>query len=172
VLSTNARCRMEFRTPCMFGHPLFRTIHFILHLRMFFPRRKIFLQKVDFKSAYQRIHLSMEMASECITVVEDPAAYLSLRLPFGGRPCPSLWSDFSETITDLSTAIANNSSWDPGELHSPLQGLIPTTISAGDNVPFGQALPMSVALPPGEGTYKADVFIDDVISGVLDNEQG
>jgi hypothetical protein len=63
-------------------------------------------------------------------------AYLSLRLLFGGRPCPSLWSDFSEGITDLSTAIANNPEWDPVTLHSPLQHLIPATVAEAASVPF------------------------------------
>jgi hypothetical protein len=138
--------------------------------RCFSLREKIFLQKVD-SSQLMGVNLSMEMASKCIMVVED-LAYLLLRLPFGGHPCPSLWRNFSLTITDLGTAITNDSSCDPEELHSPLQGLIPTTISAGNDVPFGQALPMATALPPGEGTYKADVFIDDVISVVFDDEQG
>jgi hypothetical protein len=114
------------------------------------------------------MHLSM-----CITVVED-LVYLSLQLPFGGHPAsPNLWRNFSDSISDLSTAIAKDSSWDPGELHSPLQGLIPMTVSASDDVPFGQALPMCVTLPSScEGTYKADVFIDHVISVVLDKNQG
>jgi hypothetical protein len=83
-----------------------------------FPQRRIFLQKVDFKSAYRRMHSSAGMVAKCVTVVRD-LAYVSLLLPFGGRPCPSLWSDFSETITDLSNAIANDESWDPDKLCSP-----------------------------------------------------
>jgi hypothetical protein len=111
--SINDRC-MHLLTPCVFGqHALLRIIHFILHLQRLFPRRRIFLQKMDFKSAYRRMHLSADMAAKCITVVRD-LAYLSLRLPFGGgRPCPSLWSDFLEGIIDLSNVIANDPSGTP-----------------------------------------------------------
>ena len=169
--SINDRCVMELLTPCMFGHALLRIIHFILHLRTRFPQKRIFLQKVDFKSAYRRMHLSAGMAAKCVTVVRK-LAYVSLRLPFGGRPCPSLWSDFSETITDLSNAIANDESWDPDTLHSPLQHLIPKTVTEPDGIPFEQARPMSVTVPDSDGVYKSDVFIDDVISVVLDDDEG
>jgi hypothetical protein len=169
--SINARCLMELLTPCLFGHALVRLIHFILHLRRLFPQRRIYLQKVDFKAAYRRIHLSNTMAAKCVTVVRD-LAFVSLRMPFGGRPCPSLFADFSETITDLSNAIARDPSWDPRTLSSPLQRLIPETVHEPDEVPFGQALPSSVHLPDDEGEYKADVYIDDILVAMLDDEMG
>jgi hypothetical protein len=94
--SINDRCLMSLLTPCVFGHALFRVFHFILHLRRRFPHQHTFLQKMDFEAAYCRMHLSASMAAKYITIIGD-TAYLSLRLPFGGRPaCPSLWSDFSE----------------------------------------------------------------------------
>ena len=169
--SVNSRCLMEFLTPCMFGHALLRLIHFVLHLRRSFPRRKILLQKVDFKAAYRRVHLSPATAVKCITVVRD-LAFVSLRMPFGGRPCPSLFGDFSETITDLSNAIARDETWCPEELHSPLQHLIPATKCEPDDIPFSQALPTSVSLPDDEGTYKADVYIDDILVAMLDDGDG
>jgi hypothetical protein len=169
--SINDRCNMDLLTPCVFGHALLRLIHFILHLRRRFPGVRIFIQKVDFKSAYRRLHLSYDMATKCITVVRD-LAFLSLRMPFGGRPCPSLWSDVSETITDLSNSLAVDPSWDPETLRSPLQHLIPPTVSEPQDVPFADSLPVAFDIPDGEGKYKADVFIDDVISVVLDDGRG
>jgi hypothetical protein len=156
----------------MFGHALLRIIHFILHMRTRFPNKRIFLQKVNFKSAYRRMHLSAGMAAKCVTVVRN-LAYVSLRLPFRGRPCPSLlWSDFLEMITDLSNAIANDESWDPEKLCWPLQHLIPKTVAESDDIPFEQGLPMSVAIPKSDGSYKSDFFIDNVISVVLDDGEG
>jgi hypothetical protein len=120
------RCLMDETTPCVFRHTLLRIIHSVLiHLHRWFPASKLFLQKVNFKSTSRRMHLSIYMAKKCITVVGN-LAFLSLRLTFGGRPCPSLWwSDFSETITDLSNALASDNLWDPTRLHSPLQHLKP-----------------------------------------------
>jgi hypothetical protein len=79
--SINKRYLMDLFTPCVFGHALLRIIHFVLHLCHLFPTTKIFIQKMDFKSAYRRMHLSMDMTSKCTTVVKD-LAYLSLRLLF------------------------------------------------------------------------------------------
>jgi hypothetical protein len=117
------------------------------------------------------MHLSAGMAANCVTVVRD-LAYVSLRLTFGGRPYPSLWSDFSETITDLSNAIANDESWDPEKLCSPLQHLIPKTVAEPDDNPFEQTLPMSIEIPKSDGLYKSDVFIDEIISVVIDDGKG
>jgi hypothetical protein len=117
------------------------------------------------------MHLSAGMAKKCVTVVRN-LAYGALHLPSGGRPCPSLWSFFSETITSLSNAIANYESWDPEKLCSPLQHLIPKTVAEADDIPFEQALPMSVSISKSNGSYKSDVFIDDVISVVLDDGKG
>ena len=169
--SINDRCLMERLTPIMFGHALLRIIHFVLRTRAKFPTRRIFLQKVDFKAAYRRMHLSTKMASKCITVVRD-LAFLSLRLPFGGRACPSLFADLSETITDLTNALAADKSWDPTDLQSPLQHLIPATITEPDDVPFGQTLEMSVYPDSPDGEFQADVYLDDVISAVLDDLAG
>jgi hypothetical protein len=151
--------------------PLLRIIHFILHLRRTSPKTRIFIQKIDFKSAYQRMHLTTDMAAKCITVVGG-LAFVSLRLPFGGRACPSLWSDVSETITDLSNALALDTTWDPDTLHSPLQHLIPRTLSEPDTVPFAEALSTSVTIPGSDGNYKADIFIDNLISVILNDGAG
>jgi hypothetical protein len=158
-------------TPCVFGHALLRIIHFILHLCRTSPKTRIFIQKVDFKPAYWRMHLLTDMAAKCITVVGG-LAFVSLRLPFGGRACPSLWSDVSETITDLSNALALETTWDPDTLHSPLQHLIPRTLSEPDSVLFAEALPTSVTMPESDGNYKADVFIDNLISVILYDRAG
>ncbi len=57
-------------------------------------------------------------------------------------------------------------------LHSPLQHLIPPTKTEPDDIPFAQALPTSVELPVDDGHYKSDVFIDDIISVMLDDGEG
>jgi hypothetical protein len=49
--SINDQCIMGALTPCVFGHALLQIIHFILHLLRTSPKARIFIQKVDFKSA-------------------------------------------------------------------------------------------------------------------------
>jgi hypothetical protein len=55
---------------------------------------------------------------------------------------------------------------------SPLQHLIPKTVAEPDDIPFEQTLPMSVKIPKSDGSYKSDVFIDDIISVVIDDGEG
>jgi hypothetical protein len=111
------------------------------------------------------------MVSKCVTVVRD-LAFVSLRMQFGGRPCPSLFGDFSEVITDLSSTLAGDPSWDPDTLYSPLQHLIPPTLDEPDDVPFAQTLPTSVQLPDDDGDYKADVYINDILVAMLGDDEG
>jgi hypothetical protein len=117
------------------------------------------------------MHLLTDMAAKCITVVGG-LAFVSLWLPSGGRACPSLWSNVSETITDLSNALALDTAWDPDTLHSPLQHLIPRMLSEPDTVPFAEALPTSVTIPKSGGNCKADIFIGDLISVILNDGAG
>jgi hypothetical protein len=63
-------------------------------------------------------------------------------------------------ITDLSTVIALDETWDPDTLHSPLQDLIPMMESASDTIPFAHSLPQSVHVPTTDGAYKASLFDD------------
>jgi hypothetical protein len=168
---TLLRIIMDALTPCVFGHALLRIIHFILHLHRTSPKTRIFIQEGDFKLAYRRMHLSTDMATKCIMVVGG-LAFVSLQLPFEGRACPSLWSGISETITDLSNALALDTTWDLDTLHSPLQHLIPRTLSEPDTVPFAEALPTSVTIPESDGNYKANIFIDYLISVILDDGAG
>jgi hypothetical protein len=87
--SINDHCIMEALTPCVFGHALLQIIHSILHLSRTLPKTRIFIQKVDFNSAYQRMHLSMNMNDKRITVAGG-LAFVSLRLPFGGASLPEI----------------------------------------------------------------------------------
>jgi hypothetical protein len=49
---------------------------------------------------------------------------------------------------DLRKALALDTKWDPDTLHSPLQYLIPRTLSKPETVPFAKALlPILVTVP-------------------------
>ena len=55
--SVNSRVQTDDIQDCMYGQCLSRTIHAIVELRRRHPKQKILLQKIDFKSAYRRLHL-------------------------------------------------------------------------------------------------------------------
>ena len=78
----------------------------------------------------------------------DDIAYISLRLAFGGSPCPPLWCSISEIITDLANNILASADWDPSRTHSPHRAQIPKPNILDEKIPFTTALPADVAVTP------------------------
>ena len=76
------------------------------------PNKPIYLTKVDFKSAYRRIHLQPNTAVKSCTCI-DGLLLIAPRLTFGGSANPSLWSNVSEVITDLANDLVRRTDWDP-----------------------------------------------------------
>ena len=104
------------------------TIHYIVGCRMRHPRRRIWISKIDWKSAYHRQHLSAKTVVKSLTIVCIKGVTLllaALRLTFGGKPCPSEWGCISETVADLESDVLHCEEWDPYEIHSPLQHIMP-----------------------------------------------
>jgi len=101
--SLNNRVIEDELTPCRYGFALLRFIHKIAALRSIYPAPRILLSKFDFKSAYRRVHFRAELALQsCITTKGLGGldlALVSLRTTFGGSPCPSIFSEISETVT-------------------------------------------------------------------------
>ena len=159
--SLNSRLISEEIQDVMYGKCILRIIHDIVVKRRDFPTKRIFLQKVDYKSAYRRGHLSAEAALQTVTqCVERDLAFIYLRLTFGGAANPSLWGDFAEPITDLANAILESDNWDPLKLYSPLQAEVPPIERLKADLPFASAHPLSVDIHPSSKP-KADIYIDD-----------
>jgi hypothetical protein len=81
----------------------------IAALRAIYPAARILLSKIDIKSAYRCVHFRAESALQsCITTKGlggIDLALVSLRTTFGRSPCPSIFSEISETATDLTNTI-------------------------------------------------------------------
>jgi hypothetical protein len=124
--SVNTRTRKEELAPCMFGGCLRKMLNYIVTLRLKSPDQRIVMSKIDFKSAYRRMHLNVEMARQtCTHLPEDGILLMALRLTFGGTACPSKWCSMSETICDLTNEIMGDETWDPTKLCSPNAHLVP-----------------------------------------------
>lgn len=159
--SVNNRVLVEELSPCMFGGCFRRMINWIAAARWKYPGRRIVMSKIDFKSAYRRMHINMEIARQtCIHLPEEELILMALRLTFGGAPCPSEWGEMSETICDLTNAILSDSSWDPKLMRSPNQDLVPKEPMLPDTVGFGEARQLFVDIPINP-RGKNEVFIDD-----------
>jgi hypothetical protein len=166
--SVNSRVIKEELQDCMYGSCLFRVIHEILNMRLLHPNKRILLQKIDWKAAYRRSHLNWKTAIQTITQsVELNLAFLSLRLTFGGAPNPNFWGEISESTTDLANALLRLKDWDPETLCSPIQNKVPKVKPDTNDKPFVQALPLAISLDSND-MGKADVYIDDITSVVVD----
>eukprot|EP00978_Attheya_sp_CCMP212_P019778 scaffold55737_cov58-Attheya_sp.AAC.2 len=114
------------------------------------------------------------MAIQTITqMITAPVAFINLLLlNFGGKACTSVWCDLlAKPTTDLANDILSCSSWNPSELHSPLQGKIPLPKSLPDSVPFAPGLEIIVDVP-SEDQGKCNIYLDDgatVVPEIGDN---
>eukprot|EP00984_Skeletonema_dohrnii_P011474 scaffold4586_cov70-Skeletonema_dohrnii-CCMP3373.AAC.2 len=116
-------------------------------------KSRIFCQKIDFKSAFRRLHLNAEVAIQsCTQLPEEEIALIPLRMTFGGAPNPSEWGVISETSCDLANELLSNDGWNPLQLHSPNQHLVPPRQALSDDIPFaaeGRELIVDVPIDPG-----------------------
>jgi hypothetical protein len=165
--SVNDRVKWEELTPCRYGTALMRYIHVIVMMRARNPRECIFQTKVDWKSAYRRMHYAVPSAVQSITCVEDHLL-VALRMTFGGAPNPSQWSDVSELACDLANDLARHPGWDPSVHFSPHQRLIQGKLDRQPpEVPFAPASPLFVRVPCDE-LPKSENFIDDQFLAFLE----
>ena len=80
---------------------------------------------------------------------------------------PSDYSIVSETIFDLTNDILRDETWNPDEIHSPLQTQCETATSHhSPTTPFAEADPLMVSVP--FHPVASDGYIDDIITVMLD----
>ena len=164
--SVNSRVDEDSLEPCMFGHALLRIVHTIVRMRQKYPDKIIWIRKEDVKSAYRRMHMSATSALQAGVQIEIEGNHyllISLRLPFGGSPCPSEFCLLSDMITDTINDLMICKKWKPDLLHSDYIKIIPQAKPLPVDVPFAQARTMSVSCDE-EISCKSDVFVDDIIT--------
>ena len=168
--SVNSRVDATKLEPCMFSHVLLRLIHYIVNLRTRYPQSRIWLRKEDYKSAFRRLHLNAKSALESaivVTISNIQYLIISLRMPFGGAPCPSEFALFTDIVTDTINDLLEDKNWNNKINFSDTYHHIPEPVYLNEKIPFAQAKKMCVKLPV-EDNGKADVFLDDIISCVVD----
>jgi hypothetical protein len=165
-LAVNTRVIHDSLEPLYYGGCLSRLIHYIISVRYRHPKTKILGGKSDFKGAYRRIHLQGDTAEKC-TIMYKEFGLPSLRLTFGGSPCPNEFCIVSELCTDLANDLLHCPYWDPTENKSPYLHLLSSPKLLDDSIPFGQAKELDVDIPPDD-YGRVDDFIDDGIVIVPD----
>jgi len=113
----NGRVIKEKLAPLFYGGCLSRIIHYVVDLRLRHPTIPILGAKSDFKAAYRRVSLHGDIAEKC-AIMYDEFALPSLRLTFGGSPCPNEFCIYSELSIDLANDLLHTPNWDPKVLCS------------------------------------------------------
>jgi hypothetical protein len=150
------------------GWCLPRIVHFFVALRSQNPLLLILISnKYDYSNAFRCIAHSPAAAAQTIAI-NRTAAFLSLRLTFGGSPNPPTWCMFSELVTDLANEIARCDEWDPNECRSPAQPATPEPLRLPTGIFIVQARRMALHIPPTKAGGRVDGFIDDLINVFLD----
>jgi hypothetical protein len=166
--SVNSRVEKDALLPCMFGHCIKRIINGAVAARRKYPDNRILSSKINYKSAYRRCHLNHKTAIQtCTQIPSEKLTIMALRLTFGGAPGPYEWGVLSESICDLAMAILQDEAWNPSELHSPNQQLVPPKKLLQDSIPFapGRELIVDVPIDP---RGMVEVYIDDTIGLCVD----
>jgi hypothetical protein len=167
--SVNSRVRKELLQETRYGFCIRRIVNWAVAARQQYPNQKILATKIDYKSAYRRGILHSVTALKAATQLPDDAeAIITLRLTFGGTPCPFELGVFSETICDLANELLKCKDWESSDLHASVQGDIPPRQSFDDNTPFTAGRELIVDIPVDPRGYHADVYIDDTTGLTVD----
>jgi len=87
--SVNSRVRKELLQETRYGFCIRRIVYWTVAARRQYPNQKILATKIDYKSAYRRGILHSITALKTATqLLDNAAAIITLRLTFGGAPCP------------------------------------------------------------------------------------
>ncbi len=161
--SVNSRTDKTKLLPCVYGGVVRRLVNWAVAARQKYPATRIYATKIDFKSAFRRLHVSPNTAKQsCTQLPHEDLALMALRLTFGGTPCPSEWGVISETICNLATALLLNDDWNPNVLHAPNQQNFPSPKFLPDDIPFAQGRDLIVDVRiDARGTH--DIYIDNLV---------
>jgi hypothetical protein len=166
--SVNSRVQKDALQACRYGFCIRRLINWALAARRKHPNRRIFAVKIDYKSAYRRGTLHFKTALQTATQLpNDDLAFITLRLTYGGAPCPFEWGIMSETICDLANELLKCDDWDPRTLHASVQANIPQRECFDEDLPFAIGRELIVDVPVDSRGY-ADVYIDDTTGLTVD----
>ena len=120
--SVNSHVQRELLQECRYGFCIQRIINWAVAVRRKYLGQRILASKIDYKSAYHRVILNFATALKMATQLPDKEiAFITLRLTFGGAPCPFVWSIISEMICDLANELLKCDDWNTADLHASVQ---------------------------------------------------
>ena len=72
---------------------------------------------------------------------------ISLRMPFGGAPCPSEFAVAADLMADTINDLLADTEWDHKKVYPDKVHAIPDPVPLDDNTPYAQSRDMSVYIP-------------------------
>ena len=150
---------------CRYGHALLRYLHQVHQARLDHPDTVILQIKTDLDSAYRRLHTTPNIATKQITIVNN-LGYVTVRLPFGSKPAPVVYSTTSDALFDLANDLLREEKWDPDKLHAKIRNKLPEKTVLDKSIPFGKAKRLFVPVPKRQTFIEG--YVDDGIGGCLD----
>jgi hypothetical protein len=127
--SVNSRVQKKFFQECRYGFCIRRIVNWAVAARRVHPCQQILASKIDYKLAYHCGILHFATALKTTMQLSDNVmAIITLRLIFGGAPCPFEWGVISKTICNLANVLLKCKDWEPTNLHTSVQKDIPPWI--------------------------------------------
>jgi hypothetical protein len=148
-MSVNGRVQKDKLNSLFYGGCMSRLLHYILDIRLRHPVVPILGGKSDFKAAYRRVSLHGDIAAKCAIMYKE-LAIPSMRLTFGGSPCPTEFCPISELCANLANDLLHCKEWNPSLLASPNATRIKTPILLDETKEFAQAKDLDVTLVPDD----------------------
>ena len=150
---------------CKYGHALLRYLHQVHQARLHHPTVEILQIKTDLDSAYRRMHTAPWIAIKQITIVNG-IAYVTIRLPFGSKPAPVVYSTTSDGLVfDLANDILRDNEWGPNKLHAKIKEKLPKPEKLDPSIPFEKAKRLLVPVPNRETFIEG--YVDDGIGACV-----
>ena len=166
--SVNNMVDRDLLQECIYGFCMLRLLHHIQILRIQNPNTRILINKTDLDAEFRRMHVLLDHAVMCITIV-GVIGYILGGCPFGTNKDSGKFCIASEIVIDLVQEIADNQRWNLSKIKSPHWQEIPKmeeNYKIKDK--FGKAMPLILPIQPKE--IYIDGFIDDIMTVVLDND--
>ena len=154
----------------MFDHTLLRIIHHIVKLHTWKSDKISWLQKEDFEYAYRWVYTNSRTETKSAVRLKIKGEWfilVSLRLPFGGSPCPPDLCLASDIITDTTKNLCTLKERNHKEVCSDYVKNIHQAKKRSRDILFCQAQDLSINLPVGD-SGKVDYFVDNIISCTVD----
>jgi hypothetical protein len=166
--SVNSWVKAEELLPRMFGARIKRIVNWTITTQQLFPNVPVLASKINFKSAFQGLHLNAATAVQtCTQIVDIGILLMLLWLSFRGKPHLYKWGINSDMICNPANTILHHNNWDPYNLLAPNQALVPPHALLKDNIPFGHGAELIVNIPINPWGMH-NIYIDDIIALTID----